>query len=211
MWNPQLYIYTYMTFPFLSANCPREACKPICLCVFIAKNHTYYHNIQGMSLSKQKTVQKHELKLYRCSSNMWSPVIMRKVGGSIYIKWITILQWGPQQGWCEDLLTVSMEVGWIRMCFLILGFALDSRSEDLENRIRDRMAKQKVISGRREVRNAFGYHPNKMLDFGDASRVRMCSRELPGSWQSIRLFPRLNSTSMLLVRLMLHLLNYMGS
>ena len=26
------------------------------------------------------------------------------------------------------------------------------------------MAKQKVISGRREVRNAFGYHPNKLLD-----------------------------------------------
>jgi len=109
-----------------------------------------------------KTVQKHELKLYRCSSNMWSPVIMRKVGGSIYIKWITIFN--------EDRSKVGVRIfspfsgGWMDPdVFLILDSPM-IKVRDLENRIRDRMAKQKVISGRREVRNAFGYHPNKLLD-----------------------------------------------
>ena len=87
---------------------------------------------------------------------------MRKVGGCVLIKWITIFN--------EDRSKVGVRIfspihgGWMDPDVFLILDSPTIRVRDLEDRIRDRMAKQKVISGRRAVRNAFGYHANKMLD-----------------------------------------------
>ena len=125
--------------------------------------HIYYHDTHSRYVFLEaKVVHKHELKLYACHSKKWADVIMRKLGPDLFVKWVTIFN--EDRSKCGVRVFNPFTGQWLELdVFIILRDPI-IRCRDLELKIRDRMAAQKVISKRRVVKNAFGYHPNQMLD-----------------------------------------------
>ena len=107
-------------------------------------------------------VHEHELKLYACHSKKWADIIMRKIGPDLFVKWVTIFN--EDRSKCGVRVFNPFSGQWLEPdVFIILEDPI-IKCRDLELKIRDRMAAQKMISKRGAVKNAFSYHPNKMLD-----------------------------------------------